>query len=187
MPEPRIVRDPDSLGAAFAVGEADLGSVYDRHGSLVYAICRKALGEPEAADVTQDVFVSAWRARHQFDPERGTLAGWLVGIAKRRIIDHVRREQRHATRRADADGVVELLPDGDATDDRVVRIAEQMQVADALNTLPERPRTVIALAYVHGLTHQEIAERTGFPLGTIKSDIRRGLLALRERLEHGNE
>ena len=186
MPETQIGRDPDSLGIAFACGDADLRAVYDRHGSLIFSMCRKALGETAAPEVTQDVFVSAWQARHQFDPERGALGAWLVGIAKRRIVDHVRREQRHSSRRADGrdSQQIESLPADDHTEQRVDQIAHRMEVAQALATLPARPREMIGLAYVHGLTHQEIAERTGVPLGTIKSDIRRGLLALRDRLEH---
>ncbi len=139
--------------------------------------------------MTQDVFVSAWQARHQFDPERGALGAWLVGIAKRRIIDHVRREQRHTSRRADGSDETQLesLPSEDRTEERVDRIVQRTEVAQALATLPERPREVIGLAYVHGLTHHEIAERTGIPLGTIKSDIRRGLLALRDQLEPNDE
>ena len=66
------------------------------------AMCRRALGPDAANDVTQEVFVSAWKGRAQFDPARGNLAQWLVGITKRRIIDHLRSEGRHANRRADA-------------------------------------------------------------------------------------
>ena len=189
VPETQVGSDPDSLGFAFARGEVELREVYDRHGALVYAICRKALGPTAAADVTQDVFVSAWQARHQFDPHRGALGAWLVGITKRRIVDHVRGEQRHAARRADAGEaqLVESLPADDQPEDRIDRIAQRMQVAHALATLPERPRGVISLAYVHGLTHQEIADRTAIPLGTIKSDIRRGLVALRNFMEQRDE
>jgi len=189
MPETQVGRNPDSLGFAFASGDADLRAVYDQHGSLIYSMCRKALGETAAAEVTQDVFVSAWQARHQFDPERGALGAWLVGITKRRIVDHVRREQRHSSRRADGSNEqqIDSLPADDRTEERVDRIAQRMEVAQALATLPERSREMIGLAYVHGLTHHEIAERTGIPLGTIKSDIRRGLLALRDRLENTHE
>jgi RNA polymerase sigma-70 factor (ECF subfamily) len=178
-----------SFGVAFAQGEADLRAVYDRHGPLVFSICRKALGDTAANEVTQDVFVSAWQSRHQFDPERGTLGAWLVGIAKRRIIDHLRREQRH-TARLVVDHDVERVESpqvDDRPEQRFDRLALRMQVARALSTLPERPREVIGLAYIHGLTHQEISERTGIPLGTIKSDIRRGLLALRGQMEQGHE
>jgi len=189
MPDTQIGQNPDSLGFAFASGDADLRAVYDKHGALIYSMCRRALGETAAGDVTQDVFVSAWQARQQFDPERGALGAWLVGIAKRRIVDHVRREQRHTSRRADGSNAqqIESLPADDHTEERVDQIAQRMEVAHALSTLPERPREMIGLAYVYGLTHQEIAERTGVPLGTIKSDIRRGLLALRERLGHDDE
>jgi RNA polymerase sigma-70 factor, ECF subfamily len=179
VPETQLGDDTDVLGVAFSRGEADLKAVYGAHGSLVYAICRKALGDDAAGEVTQDVFVSAWKGRHQFDPELGSLAGWLVGIAKRRIVDHVRRERRHADRRADgADGSIAAVNEHD-----VDRVADRMTIAHAMATLPDRSRQVIGLAYVHGLTHHEIADRTGIPLGTIKSDIRRGLLALREHLQ----
>lgn len=180
--EPRIGNQLDPLGLSFARGEAGLEDVYRAHGGLVYGICRKTLGEASASEVTQDVFVSAWKGRDQFDPERGSLAGWLVGIAKRRIIDHVRRERRHSDRRAD--GVDDqAVHDGPQLD----RIADQMVLARALSTLAERPRRIITLAYIEGLTHQEIAARTGLPLGTIKSDIRRGLLTLRDQLESTHE
>ena len=172
----------DALGAAFASGHADLRAIYDAHGPLVYAICRKALGDDGAGEVTQDVFVSAWRARDQFDPARGTLAAWLVGITKRRIIDHVRRERRHSDRRADIGEEPSTATSRSVTEAEVDRVADRMTIAHALDSLPTRPRQMIGLAYVEGLTHQEIAERTGIPLGTIKSDIRRGLLALREHI-----
>jgi len=181
VPETHLGDDTDTLGAAFASGSADLRAIYGVHGPLVYAICRKSLGDESAGEVTQDVFVSAWRGRHQFDPARGTLAAWLVGITKHRIIDHVRRERRHTDRRADmAEEPSTALSISDEAE--VDRVADRMTIAHALDSLPARPREMIGLAYVHGLTHQEIAERTGIPLGTIKSDIRRGLLALRDHL-----
>jgi RNA polymerase sigma factor (sigma-70 family) len=176
VPETGVGDGLGALDVSFARGEADLAAVYAAHGSLIYGISCKALGHDAAGDVTQEVFVSAWRSRHQFDPERGSLAAWLVGITKRRIVDHLRRERRHVEHRVTAD--VAAVP----IESEVERITERMTVARALANLPERPRRVIGLAYVYGLTHQEIAERTGFPLGTIKSDIRRGLVVLRDQL-----
>ncbi len=171
----------DARDTAFASGAAGLREAYDAHGSLVYSICRKALDADAAQDVTQDVFVSAWRGRDQFDPAKGTLAAWLVGITKRRIIDHLRSERRHADRRADADAAP---PASDET--TVDRLADRMLVVDALQVLPSRTREAIELAYVHDLTHTDIAERTGVPLGTVKSDIRRGLRKIRDHLESTN-
>jgi RNA polymerase sigma-70 factor (ECF subfamily) len=177
----------DARSGAFADGEAGLRAAYDAHGGLVYGICRKALDEHAAKDVTQEVFLSAWRGRHQFDPAKGNLAAWLVGIAKRRIIDHLRSERRHADRRADAptDALDRSLDHSVEPD--VHRTADRMLVADALNQLAPRTREVIELAYVHDLTHHDIAARTGIPLGTVKSDIRRGLLRIRDHLDstHG--
>jgi RNA polymerase sigma-70 factor (ECF subfamily) len=167
------------LDAAFAAGEADLRSVYEQHGGLVYGICRRALDEHAAKDVTQEVFVSAWKARDQYDPERGALGAWLVGIAKRRIIDHLRSERRHADRRA-AEPVEHTDPDGEV---ELGRTIDRMVVADALRALPDRARQVITLAYIDGLTHHEITDQTGLPLGTVKSDIRRGLTRIRACLE----
>ncbi len=182
MPAGPPVPSSAALDHAFAAGEADLKAAYDAHATLVYAICRKALDEHAAKEVTQDVFLSAWRGRDQFDPARGTLAGWLVGITKRRIIDHLRSERRHGDRRSDEQTeAVDLTAETD-----VVLAAERIVLVEALRQLPLRTREIIELAYVQDLTHQDIAERTGVPLGTVKSDIRRGLLRIRELMEATN-
>jgi RNA polymerase sigma factor (sigma-70 family) len=183
----------DSLDREFTEGgDTALKAAYELHGSLIYAICRRALPPERAAEVTQDVFISAWKGRHQFDPTRGTLAGWLIGITRRRIIDHLRSERRHTDRRADrrTDRRTDRRgeePTGIPAEARIEKVADEIVVADALRSLPERPRQVIEMAFLNDLTHHEIAERTGLPLGTVKSDIRRGLLRIRELLEssHG--
>jgi RNA polymerase sigma-70 factor (ECF subfamily) len=168
----------DQVATRFAGGdEAVLREAYDAHGSLVYSICLRSLPEDRAKDVTQEVFVSAWRARERFDPSRGSLAAWLVGITKNRIIDNVRSEQRHASRRSNVEAA------DTPVEPEVERIADQMMVAAALEVVPERGRTAIRLAYFEGLTHPEIAQRTGVALGTVKSDIRRGLEKVRRHME----
>ena len=184
---PRIVstadlRVIDAVEAAFAQGDDDaLRAAYDAHGPLVYSFCRRSLGDDRAKDVTQEVFVSAWRARDRFDSSKGSLAAWLMGITKNRLIDNVRSEQRHASRRADAEpGELPVEPDVD-------RVGDRMLVADALKSLPERSRTVIELAYLSDLTHTQIAEQTSLPLGTVKSDIRRGLASIRRNLEPSHD
>jgi RNA polymerase sigma factor (sigma-70 family) len=186
-----------TIDAAFAAGhEQALKLAYDAHGGVVFGLCRRVLSNHQAEEVTQDVFVSAWRKRDQFDPARGSLAAWLVGITKRRIIDHLRSERRHSDRRADlatdvgqsgATSGTELVAANHPSNHDVEQVADKMLVAHALNSLTERPRQVIELAYLHDLTHQEIAERTGIPLGTVKSDIRRGLESIRGHLETGHE
>ena len=184
VPARRPQTQPESLDQAFASGVVGLREAFDAHGRLVFSICRRALGAEAAKDVTQDVFVSAWRGRDQFDPARGSLVGWLVGITKRRIIDHLRAERRHVDRRAD--DLSDPTADQPQEQPQVERIVDRMLVVDAMAALPARSREVIELAYVQDLTHHDIAERTGIPLGTVKSDIRRGLVRIREHLESTN-
>ncbi|MDA3039174.1 MAG: sigma-70 family RNA polymerase sigma factor [Actinomycetota bacterium] len=181
-PRPLAARTPlrfsSGIEAAFCAGDdGALKLAHDAHGCLVYGLCRRMLTAEQADEVTQDVFLSAWRARAQFDPSRGTLSAWLVGITKRRIVDHLRSEGRHANRRAE----VGELPDrpGEAV---VEQLADRLLVAAALRELPERARETLHLAYQQDLTHQQIAERTGRALGTVKSDIRRGLQAIRQHV-----
>jgi RNA polymerase sigma factor (sigma-70 family) len=167
--------------AAFVTGdESALRQAYDAHGSMIYTFCSRALGPERAHDVTQEVFLSAWRARQRFEPSKGNLAAWLTAIAKNRIIDSIRSEKRHSDRRA-PESTEDLGREGEAetTGDRLL-------VADALRTLPERPRKILTLHYFEGLTHPEISVRTNLPLGTVKSDIRRGLARIRAHMENQN-
>jgi RNA polymerase sigma factor (sigma-70 family) len=168
------VRVVDPIDTAFSHGnEAALKAAYDAHGSLIYTFCCRSLPEDRAKDVTQDVFVSAWKAHDRFDPAKGALAGWLIGIAKHRVIDNHRSEGRHLQRRAPADSAD--LP----VESEVNAVGDRMLVAEALDELPDRVRDMIQMAYFDGYTHTEIAERTGRALGTVKSDIRRGLKRVR--------
>lgn len=172
-----------SLDEAFACGAADLREVYDAHGALVYSLCRRALGPEAAKDATQEVFVSAWRKRQQFDPSKGALGAWIVGITKRRIIDQLRSEGRHANRRTD-EIEDDRSPSEEPAPDRVV---DRMFAAQLLAKLPSRTREVIELVYVHDLTHREVAEQTGLPIGTVKSDVRRGIMKIRDEMRHHHE
>lgn len=178
--------DPDlQLALAFVDGvDGSLRAVYDRYGAMVYRIARTVLGNiADAEEVAQATFVSAWQGRDTFDPTRGSLAGWLIGIARRRTVDRLRGMERE--RRA-ADAAVRLAGDGIApptlpahTDEVINRIV----VADGLAQLAEPQRRVLELAFFDDLSHRQIASVTGLPLGTVKSHARRGLAQLRRRLE----
>lgn len=167
------------LESAFASGdETVLQEVYDTYGSLVYSLCRRSVDHASSSDITQEVFIAAWRNRERYDPTRGGLAPWLTGITRNKIIDHFRstgREDRRIEK-------VKSTPQPAApSEERLEEVTLRMLLVDAIDELPERSRTVVSMAFFDDLTHVEIAARTGIPLGTVKSDIRRSL----ERLRHG--
>jgi RNA polymerase sigma-70 factor (ECF subfamily) len=172
----------DAVESAWSSGDPDaLRLAWDRYGKLVFTFCARALGDREAAaDCTQETFVGAWRSRERFDPERGTLAGWLIGIARYRVLDVHRAAARTPVPSPDV-----ASGDVDSQADEPVLLADRLLVAHALDTLPPRARAAVELAFWSDLTHVEIAERLGLPLGTVKSDIRRALQRLRSHLEGG--
>lgn len=176
----REVSAVDDVEASFVAGEDDaLRRAYDAHGRLVYTLCRRSLGSDLASDVTQEVFAAGWFARHQYDPSRGSLGGWLVGIARNKIIEHLRAQGRRPS-------TVETPPSGlpaALTVAEIEGLADRLLLADALAQLPDRPKRLIELAFFEQLTHPEIAKRCDLPIGTVKSDIRRGLARMRRHLE----
>ena len=182
-PRPAPTTDPppgEALELRFAAGEsAALRETYDRYSAAVYAIALRTLGaHHDAEDVTQQVFVRAWRGRGTFDPKRGTLGGWLVGITRRQVSDRLSGRVRES-RAADRAGRAvrnEPAPELD-------RVVDAVVVADELDKLAPQVRRVVRLAFFDDLTHQQIAAVTGLPLGTVKSHLRRGMDRLRRGWE----
>lgn len=178
--------DPElDLRRRFVAGDADVvRDLYAEHGSAVYTFAKKAVGPEMARDLTQEVFLSAWRARSSYDPSKGSLGGWLMGITKNRLIDTYRK----AGRRVDEAELSEPVQQRAASEDhnRFGLLADRMILTAALNNLPERQRTVLTMAFWGDLTQQQIAEDTRLPLGTVKSDMRRGLIQLRTELERSD-
>jgi RNA polymerase sigma factor (sigma-70 family) len=186
--EPRHAPDSDErqdredaiLEARFKAGAADaLEAAYQRYGQVVFTLCRRTVGHHTAEELTQEVFISAWQSAGRFDPRQGSLAGWLVGIARHKVLDHLRsdaREQARTERASLTSHKQTVLVDVD-------ELAQKVLVADALRSLRPDIREVVELAFYSDLTHQQIAERTARPLGTVKAQIRRSLDGLRHHLE----
>ena len=172
------------LAAAFPTGTEDvLRAVYERYSTLVYRIALSSLhSQADAEEVTQATFVSAWRGRHTFKPEVGSLTGWLVSIARNRTVDRIRLNERERLVRMAAQADFGPRPSDSSTD----TIVDQLVVADQLARLPVSQRRVLELAFFDDLTHTQISSLTGMPLGTVKSNLRRGLIQLRSRWEDVN-
>jgi len=168
------------LAESFRHGEPiALRQVYDRFGAAVYHLASRSLAtNADAEDVAQATFVAAWTGRETFDPDRGSLLGWLLAIARRKVVDRLRAAGREH-RISDA---VRALPEPPA-EPGPERVVERLVVANELAKLPGEQRRVLELAFYDDLTHQQIAAVTGLPLGTVKSHLRRGMLRLRQRLE----
>jgi len=166
--------------------ERALRALYDEFGSLIYTYCVRNVGSNRAADVTQEVFISAWRSRETFDPERGSFGGWLMTIAKRRCVDALRRSGRRPEFATDISS--EVNQDLTSTDVKTIeRIGDRMLLDEVISQLPARARRAVELAFFEQMTHPEIAASTGTPLGTVKSDIRRALITMRDQLGSGDD
>ncbi|WP_297084037.1 RNA polymerase sigma factor [uncultured Demequina sp.] len=167
-----------NLARAFVAGEEwALEELYRDVSSLVYTMAVRALGsEADAEDVAQQTFVSAWRSRERFDPERGDLRGWVVGIVRRRIADALESRVREQRR-------LEAVKDAEPIKRSPVDDAESVLLAYEVEALGDPRNRIVALAYYDGATHEQISERLDMPLGTVKSHLRRGLIQLRDRWE----
>ncbi|MFC9163527.1 sigma-70 family RNA polymerase sigma factor [Streptomyces fungicidicus] len=164
-----------------AADEEAFAAIYRRWGSLVHTMATRSLGDThEADDVTQQVFIGAWRGRSGFRPDRGALGAWLVGITRRKIIDALAaRTRRLSLVDSAAHGAAPAATTAAAPDD----VLDRVLLVEALSRLPRAQREVLCLAFFEDLTQAQIAERTGVPLGTVKSHARRGLHRLRMVIE----
>ncbi|MFG2352318.1 sigma-70 family RNA polymerase sigma factor [Streptomyces sp. NPDC048521] len=178
----------EELGRGLVAGDdACLAAVHRRWSGLVHTLAWRTLGDAkEAEDVTQQVFLGVWRGRAGYRPERGTVAGWIVGITRRRIADALAARTRRGELVAAAGAA---LPPDESAAGRPEAVLERVFVRRELARLPAAQQRVLRLAYFEDLTQTQIAERTGWPLGTVKSHVRRGLHQLRRNLrpETGTE
>ncbi len=172
--------DRSCIGRMSAGDTSALEELYDRHTPMLYGLVLRIVGgAADAEEVLQDTWLQAWRRAVTWDPARGTVAGWLVTLARSRAIDRIRSVA--SRRRAET---AAPLPDAPLTADEPAANAAQRQrqerLSAALAALTPRQREVLDLGYFGGLSQSEIAARIGAPLGSVKSWTRQGLMRLRE-------
>lgn len=161
--------DPRALEAAFRSWSG-----------MIHGFCRRAAGADAADDLSQQVFVEAWRTREGFDPDRGVVPAWLVGIARNLVARHRSRQLRTDTPVGE---IHEAATDAGSQTTDVDLLADRLVVTAALDVLSEVQRATLRMSFYDGLSQPEIAHRLGLPLGTVKSHQRRGLHRLRGHLE----
>jgi RNA polymerase sigma-70 factor, ECF subfamily len=158
-------------------------TLYGRFGRPVFSLGIRLLGSREAAEeLTQDVFLTAWRKAARFDPARGRLSTWLMTIAHNLAVDRLRRET--GARRPTL-VLVDEVPDGPGVSEEEA-IEERDAALRALATLTEAERRLLSRAYFRGMTAREISEADGVPLGTVKTRLRTAMIKVR-RANEGKE
>ena len=165
------------MGRVRARDEGAFETLYDAYHRLVYGVAMRMLGDISSAqDVTQAVFLKVWSSPDLF--VGGNFAGWIVRVARNRCLDMLRSRSSHQESE-----LPESLPETEAIEDIAFARLDAALVRQALTTLPPEQREPIELGFFGGITHEEIARRTGTPLGTVKTRIRIGLRKLRVALE----
>jgi RNA polymerase sigma-70 factor (ECF subfamily) len=161
--------------------------VYDRHGGPAYSLAYRIVGDRQIAEeVTQEAFLSVWRSGARFDRARGSVRTWLLGVVRNRAIDVLRREAGRApTISLELDTVPEQESRFEPTDAEALRREAGREVRGALRDLPEDQLKVVQLAYFGGLSHSEIADVLGMPLGTVKGRMRLAMEKMRATLAEG--
>jgi RNA polymerase sigma-70 factor, ECF subfamily len=175
------LREPDGALIERMVqrDETALEALYDRYAGMLTSVLIRILRDRQAAEeILQDIFYQLWRNASQFDASRGSLSGWLLVIARNRAISRLRQRNPAAGD--------ELLENTVVLPFNLESAVSQQQllgrIRRALENLPEEQRAAVELAYFEGLTHSEIAQRTGDPLGTVKTRLRSALETLKRAL-----
>ncbi len=178
MPPPSDQDDASLLALVQRGDEQAMASLFDRYSKVVYSVALRVLRDPASAeDVLQEIFMQVWRSPDGFIATRGSLGGWLAVVSRNRSIDALRRK-----RPTDSTDEISLASTFNLADEseRNILIEKAKQV---IHLLPAEQRKTLEMAFFDGLTHSEIAEMTGDPLGTVKTRIRSALLSLRKAFQ----
>lgn len=165
------------------VANGDREAVEDclkKYGGLVWSLARRMLRNPdEAEDAVQEIFVDIWKNADRFDESKSSETTFIAMIARRRLIDKI----RHSSRRITADSLDDVLQEPFTRADKDMQVSiEASQASEAIRNLKPEQQQVLMLSIIQGMSHQEISEATGIPLGTVKTHARRGLIRVREHL-----
>ena len=176
--DPRIT-DAALIDRIIQRDESALEALYDRYAGMLTSVLSRILHDVQAAEeILQDIFFQLWRTASQFDASRGSLGGWLMVIARNRAISRLRHHNPAAGE--------ELIENTVSLPFNLESALAQTQLLDrvkgAMDVLPKEQRAAVELAYFEGLTHTEIAEKTGEPLGTIKTRLRTAMETLKRVL-----
>ncbi|WP_378796228.1 sigma-70 family RNA polymerase sigma factor [Methylopila henanensis] len=174
--------DRDSVAELLAAcaerDRAALRRLFEMEGPSLLALARRIVRRADVAEeVVQDAFVQIWRRASSFDPARGTGRGWVYAVVRNRALSHLRDERHVPVEDLELQSYADAQTD---VDDAFARLSAESALRRCLARLDAKPRTSVLLAHVAGLSHGEIAERLGAPLGTVKTWIRRSLIALKE-------
>ncbi|MEO6051445.1 MAG: sigma-70 family RNA polymerase sigma factor [Pyrinomonadaceae bacterium] len=165
------------------IANGDGSAVQDcltKYGGLVWSIARKMLrNSNEAEDTVQEIFIDVWKNAGRFDETKSSETTFIAMIARRRLIDKI----RYSTRRISADSLDDVLLEPFTRADKAIQTGiEAEQAAEAMRNLRPEQQQVLRLSIIQGMSHQEISDATGMPLGTVKTHARRGILQVRECL-----
>jgi RNA polymerase sigma-70 factor, ECF subfamily len=179
VPDPAGAQiDADLLGKVQRGDELAMAAIYDRYSRIVYSVALRVLRDPASAeDVLQEVFMQMWRSPAKFIAARGSLGGWLAVVTRNRSIDRLRRKR--PTEQVEE---MNLAMPGNLADESERNLMMEKARIVILQLPPEQRKT-LEMAFFDGLTHSEIAEMTGDPLGTVKTRIRSAILTLRKAFQ----
>ncbi len=170
-----------ALAAVAAGDRRAFHDVYQRTSAKLYGVCCRILGEgQDAEDALQEAYVNVWRRAERFDASRASPITWLAAVARNTAIDRLRARGTRST--APIDEAFEIADDRPRADSMLEEAGEAARLHGCLSELPGRDAGLVRTAFLEGATYPELAERSGEPLGTIKSRIRRALIKLRDCL-----
>ena len=174
--------DETLMRAITARHQVALRELYNRYGKTLKAVVTHVVHEDaEADDVLQEIFLQIWKDAAHYSPQAGKPLGWVVTLARRRAIDRLRRRQAYCRAKDRFENHIEQQPDAwvnNRIDNDLIRSDLRRFLNRQLQTLPEYQREAIELSFFEGLSHREIAARTGTPLGTVKTRLELGLRKL---------